>query len=58
MSDGLALGFTLVPPKELAAEEPHEVSDTLPESWTAGYDGFYRSMNYSDSEQARWMKLS
>eukprot|EP00913_Durusdinium_trenchii_P017035 g16020.t1 len=51
MSDGLALGFTLVPPSELAGEELHEVSDTLPESWTAGYDGFYRSVNYADNDQ-------
>lgn len=53
MPDGLALGFTLVPPNELAGEDPHEVSDTLPESWTAGYDGFYRSVNMGESEQVR-----
>eukprot|EP00435_Cladocopium_sp_Y103_P040210 s880_g10.t3 len=53
MPDGLALGFTLVPPNELAGEDPHEVSDTLPESWTAGYDGFYRSVNMEESEQVR-----
>ncbi|CAJ1371026.1 unnamed protein product [Effrenium voratum] len=51
--DGLALGFTLVPPEELAGEEPHETSDTLPESWTAGYDGFYRSMHRAD-ERVKW----
>jgi len=45
--DGLSLGITCADPVDMEenGEDAFEVSEEVPDSWTAGYDGYYRSLH-------------
>jgi len=53
--DGLCLGITCSEPEDMEGngDKPFEVSEEVPDSWTAGYDGYYRSM-HMEEVRLRW----